>query len=324
MENLSLEKIAALLSEQSSVVLSTHISPDPDAIGSSFALAAALQALGKETFVYLADPLPERLQSFVNGINYGHEVPQRTFSAFVAIDTASEKRVGKCVAKVRATAKLTINIDHHISNDLYGDFNYIDATAPASALIVWELLPILKVTMNPQIANLLYAGLLDDTGCFCFSNTTSRAFACAGALVDCGAEPARIANEIYFTQPLRTLKLNAAALESLKLELDGKVAYISISREKMESTGAKSEDAEGLVDLARRVGGTTVAVLQREIEDGWKISLRSKNESFDVNEIAGLFGGGGHKAAAGCKLRGTQEQVEQRILACLKEKLANV
>ncbi|MFN8388862.1 MAG: DHH family phosphoesterase [Bdellovibrionota bacterium] len=321
MSNIPLEEIAKKLLEEDSVLLSTHVSPDPDAIGSSFGLALALMSLKKRVFVHLQDPLPERLRSFVVNVPFGSEVPSEEFAAFVVVDTASKRRVGVHVETCQAKARRTYNIDHHVSNDCWGDLNSIDAEAAASAQIVSRLIPMLGTSISPDCANLLYAGLLDDTGGFCFSNSSAAAFRCAAALVEAGADPGRIANELYFTQPLRVLKLHASALDALKVVLDGRVAYMTISNTIMSECGALPEDAEGLVDLARRLGGTDAAVLQREIEGGWKLSLRAKRDSLDVNRVAGAFGGGGHRAAAGCKLVGTAEEVERQVLERLAVEL---
>jgi phosphoesterase RecJ-like protein len=250
-----------------------------------------------------------------------HEIPARTFSALVVVDTASEKRVGPGVGELRTRAERTYNLDHHVSNVGWGERNYIDADAPASALIVWELCRELGVAVVPQIANLLYAGLLDDTGGFCFSNTNARSFRCAAALVDGGADPEKVANALYFNQPLRLLKLHALALQTLSLELGGRVSLISITARGLERCGAKAEDVEGIVDLARRVEGTQVAIFQRELDDGWKFSLRSKDPRIDVNEVAATFGGGGHTAAAGCKITGSEEEARDRVLRRVAEVL---
>ncbi len=318
-----LQELAEKLRGMQSFIVAAHISPDPDAIGSAFGLARALQMLGKDASVYFCDAIPERMQNLIPDVPYSRTATGPAVDAFIAIDTASKRRIGPDAETVSKRGKQTFNIDHHVSNEKYGDSNLVDSTAPAAALIVWELLPHLKVTPDAQLASLLYAGLMDDTGSFCFSNTDSRALKVAAEMVEAGAEPALVANEVYFTLPLRALKLQALALDGLEVLLGGKVSYMSISAEALQGAEAKAEDAEGLIDLARRVAGAEIAVLQREIEGGWKFSLRSKTGQIDVNAIAGHFGGGGHRAAAGCKLQGTGAEVKQQMLAQLEQALSN-
>ncbi len=324
MNNLTLDSLAARLLEHRDFVVTAHISPDPDAIGSACALALSLKQLGKDVRVYFADPVPDRMKALVPAIEISNVIPAGKFETLVVCDTASKKRVGPEMDTLFACAEHTFNIDHHVSNDGWAALNYIDAAAPATALIIFELLPHLRTELTPEIANLLLAGLLDDTGTFCFSNTTPRAFECASALVKAGAKPHVVANELYFTQPLRVLKLRAEALESLEVLLDGRLSYIVVTRAMIEAAGAKPDDTEGMIEAARMVAGVEVAVLQRELEDGWKFSLRAKNEKIDVNKIAGLFGGGGHRAAAGAKLTGSAAEVKKVMVDAIAKELGDV
>ena len=321
MASLPLPQICESLRAEQRLWLSTHVSPDPDAIGSSFSLALALQSLGKEVYVHLADPLPEKLKPLAGGVLFGSNIPEAEIDAFVVVDTASRKRVGPSVEAIAAQAKRVYNIDHHVSNIGWADLNHIDANAAASAMIVWEMLKLLRVSPSRQMTNLLYGGLSDDTGGFCFSNTTPKALQCAAELVEAGCEPAYVSNLIYFSQPLRVLRLQAEALARLEMVLGGRVALLWVDKGVLERSEAKVEDTEGLVDLARKVEGTEAAVFARELEDGWKFSLRAKREDLDVNLIAGEFGGGGHRAAAGCKLVGTREHVCSQVLTKLESAL---
>jgi len=321
LNTVTLETVAERLLEHRDVVLSAHVSPDPDAIGSTCALALALKRLGKNVRVYFADVLPQRMKNLVTSIEITCELPVEPFSALVICDTAAKKRVSGDVEALWKLADHTFNIDHHVSNNGWAETNYIDSEAAATAVIVTELLHLLRVPLCPELGNMLLAGLMDDTGCFCFSNSTKRAFECAGSLVAAGAKPDFVANELYFTTPLAALRLRAIAIDSLEVLLEGKVAYITVTLEQMEQVGARVEDAEGLVDIARQVAGTEVVAMQRQIEGGWKMSLRSKKRSIDVNRIAGVFGGGGHHAAAGCKIEGSAEEVKARVVEEITKEL---
>lgn len=321
-----LRALAAELLKLKSVLLSTHVAPDPDAIGSCFALAEALRRHGVKVQVYLSDPMPDRMRSFLPAA-VSWAVEPVDADAVVVVDTASRVRIGGDIERVYGSAPKSFNIDHHASNIGWADYNYLDTKAAAAAIIVWELLAALddvapramKLTADPLLANLLFAGLVDDTGRFCFSNCDARAFATASALFAAGAEPERVANALYFSTPERVLRLQARVLSGLRLVLGGKVAMVSIPRQLLEECGAGAEDAEGLVDLARSVEGAEAAFLQREIENGWKISLRAKSTKFDMNAVAARFGGGGHKAAAGCRIAGTEQEVTDQLVAALSE-----
>ena len=321
-----LQALAAELLKHRSVLLSTHVAPDPDAIGSCFALAEALRRCGLSVRVYLSDPMPERMVAFLPaGIEWG--VEPSPADAVVVVDTASRVRIGGDLERAYASAPVSFNIDHHASNVGWATFNYIDTKAAAAAIIVSELVAALDalkpgpapLSEDALIANLLFAGLVDDTGRFCFSNCDARAFATASRLLAAGAEPERVANALYFSTPERVLRLQARVLAGLKLVLDGRVAMISIPRRMLQECGAGPEDAEGLVDLARSVEGAQAAFLQREIDGGWKISLRAKSTKLDMNAVAAKFGGGGHKAAAGCKIVGTEEEVTAQLVAALEQ-----
>lgn len=316
-----IDNIVKFVKSGSSVILATHVVPDPDAIGSSFALARVMCQLGVECSVYVEEGVPQRLSSLVADTPVITKLPSCKCDLLIVTDTASKKRVGGGEALV-ALADCVINIDHHHSNEIWANLNYIDADAAASSIIVWGLVKFLCDSfglslIDPVIANLLYAGLLDDTGSFHFSNSDSNAFIVGSELVTAGADPVQVANALFYTIPFRALKLKAMALSGLCLVLDNKVSIIEVDRNMMQSCGACVDDAEGLVDEARSVDGVVVAMLIRERDDGWKVSLRAKNKDIDVSQIAKQFGGGGHKGAAGCTINASKDVVIDRLLSAL-------
>ncbi len=318
----SIEVLIAELSSLPSLLILTHIFPDADAIGSSCALQLGLQALGKKTLLHLPASVPESLLPLTKEGCITDSLPSSHFEAVAAIDTANKERIGLAGEPDFLQGKKLLNIDHHFSNTGYGDLNYVDSKAAASAVIVFDLLCGLKAPITPAMADLLYAGLMDDTGCFRFSNTSPESLECAAALVRCGATPQEVSNHLYFSLPERILHLRAKALAALRVVLDGKIALIALSRRALEECHAQAADTEGLVDLARSVSGTIGAVFMRELDDGvWKLSLRAKNVSLNVHQVAEAFSGGGHQAAAGCKLKGSEEEVEKKILERLAQAL---
>lgn len=320
----SLGDVARELEGVRSCIVSAHVAPDPDAVGSSFGLAYLLSLGGCRSAVYLADPLPERMRTLLPPtVKFHNEVPTENVDAVIIVDTAARRRVGPEVERVISLGRRSINIDHHVSNEGWADLNFVDSGASAAAVIVWRLAALLGRTPDRALANLLYAGLLDDTGSFCFSNSNAEAFQCAAELVQHGAEPEVVANALYYSVPARVLCLQAAALGALKLHLDGRIASVTIPQSMLASCGANAEDTEGLVEIARRVEGTIGAFLQRELDDGgWKLSLRAKGPELDVNMIAQQFSGGGHRAAAGCKIAGTADEVERLIVDAIARALS--
>ena len=311
----SMKTIAEALKGSRRVVVATHVSPDADALGSSFGLALGLHRIGVEVRVAYENELPERFlpllpAELLRSSGGTSEDPD----VLVVLDTASVKRVAGVDEQLLKGCPLIINIDHHVSNDNWARLNYVDAKAAATAELVIELLDELGAGIDRRLADLLYAGILDDTGMFRYSNTSPRALEAAARLVGCGAKPSELSNQLYFSVPERVFRLRALAMSGMRVELGGKVSLLTVTNKMLDEAGAQAADTEGLVDEARSVSGTVAAIFIRELEEGWKASLRSKHKDLDVNKIASAYGGGGHAAAAGCKLLGTQEEVEAEIL----------
>lgn len=311
----SISDIAQEISKSKSFLIFTHIFPDPDAIGSAFALAQGLITLGKHANVHIPQGIIPRMLDLVSTeIDLASlDLSKHDFDYAIIVDTANKERASGLMTGIK-----TINIDHHESNDLWGDLNYIDATSPSSTVIVAELLAELGLkSLDSKIANLLFAGLSDDTGSFKFSNATPRAFKAAATFIEAGASPSDIANRLYFSQKANRIKLQAKALQDLRFYLSGKVSLLTLTQALLEECEASADDTDGLVDIARSVEGVEVAVFIRQNAEKWKVSLRSKSDNISVNAIANLFGGGGHPAAAGCTLTGDIKDVEKKIITSI-------
>lgn len=317
-----MEQVIAAIKDAKRCLISAHIFPDPDALSSSAGLALGLTQLGKDCVVFYEDKVPLKMRFLTEGVNVTHEIPTEKFDALIVLDTASAKRVGGRLNELKPLVKTVINIDHHISNELWGDINYIDAKAAAAAEIVALLLEALKVKIYADIANRLFAGLMDDTGSFRFTNTSPRALEVAARLVGAGAKPADLANELYFNVPPHVMRLRAAGLSSIEMHQSGRVALLVITDKLLRSVGATAEDTEGLIDEVRSLEGVEIAILMRELGDSWKFSLRSKHEKHDVSAVAANFGGGGHRMAAGCKVGGELNDAKQRVLEKVSEAIA--
>lgn len=311
----SLSQIADKIRNSNNIIIFTHVFPDPDAIGSAVGLAEGLSKLGKNVKAHV-NIIP-RMEVFVNTELVDLNVDFSHYELVIVVDTANRERVAGPEFKLPS-----INIDHHQSNTLWADLNYVDSKAPSSSLIVGELLAELGLKdTGANIANLLLAGLSDDTGSFRFSNASARAFEAAANFLKSGANPELVANNLYYSQKANRIKLQSLALQDLRFFLDGKVALLSLTQSLLDQCGASADDTDGLVDIARSVEGVEIAVFIRQFQDKWKASLRSKSGNVSVNDVAAKFGGGGHAAAAGCTLMGSLKEVEEKILTAIKEVL---
>jgi phosphoesterase RecJ-like protein len=298
------------LSAAQSVVLCCHVSPDPDAIGSTAALQLALQGSGKEAVFYLPEAYKGPLNIFLSSARFVSDLKSISSEAtVVVVDTATKERTFADSDFVDSFGSRTVLVlDHHGSNEGWGTINFIQPTAAASAGLVLDVIKNLRLPLTSDTASLLFAGLTDDTGSFRYSNATVEAFQTAAELVQAGAVPEQISNLLYFSVPERVMRLRSLALESLTLHAGGKIASIAVTKEIFDRCNATAEDSDGLVDIARSLDGVVCAIFIRERTDGWRISLRSKDVGVNVDSVAAQFGGGGHKAAAGCTIMGVDLQ----------------
>ena len=305
-----------LRSHQKFAVLS-HVRPDGDALGSQLALALSLQELGKDVTVWNEDGMLEKY-SFLPGAEQVKKpaTEPHNFEVGIALDTATQVRLGTAGAAVRAP--LWINLDHHPSNPGYGDLVHIDATAPATGQILFELLAAEKLPMNRAIAENLFVAISTDTGSFQYSNTTARTFEIGAELIRHGVDVGRLSQLIYESYPRRRIELLRDLLGTMRIEASGRLATFSLSLATAQRLGVQPEDNEGLIDHLRAIEGVIVAVFFEELTEGKvRVSMRSKSEAADVCAICQQFGGGGHKLAAGARVRGSLGEVEARVIEAI-------
>jgi phosphoesterase RecJ-like protein len=317
MTNASFAEIASALRECRRVVVLSHVRPDGDAFGSQLALALSLRQLGKDVTVWNDDGVLEKY-SFLPGSDLiarpGAE--QTEFDLAVALDTAVQNRLGSAAHHVRAAK--WINIDHHPTNPRYGDLVYIDPSAPATGQILFELLSSQQLPIDVAIAENLFVAISTDTGSFQYPNTTARTFEIGAELLKCGVDVGRVSQLLYESYPRRRVELLRELLGTMRIEGAGKVAAFSLSLDVTQRLGVKAEDNEGLIDHLRAIHGVVVAVFFEELLEGKvRVSMRSKSEAADVAAICQQFGGGGHKLAAGARVRGTLAEVEKRVMKAI-------
>lgn len=312
-------QIADILRRQNTFLVVSHYRPDGDAIGSQLALALLLQGLGKQVVAWNDDEVPAKFR-FLPGselITRPSGAP-RDFDVVIAIDVSTWQRVGSAADHI-GQRKHFINIDHHVSNEKFGDINWVDPHAPASGQIAYELIKRGGFTLTPEIATCLFAAISTDTGSFTYGSTTAESLRAAAEMVEAGVRVGDVCRHVYDSYPYARLQLLQRALADLELVHNGKVAYCWVTNEMYEESGAKREDTEGLIDFARSIEGVAVAILFEELNEvnHVRISLRSKNPQVDVNSIARKFGGGGHREAAGARITGETHQIEREVLAAV-------
>lgn len=311
-------EIGGVLRAHQRFAVLSHVRPDGDALGSQLALALSLSKLGKTVMVRNEDGLLEKY-SFLPGGEF-LQTPlgePQDFDVAIALDTATQSRLGTATELVRS-AKIWINIDHHPSNPGYGDLVYIDPTAPATGQILFELIQSEGLPMDAAIAENLFVAISTDTGSFQYPNTTARTFEIGAELLRCGVEVGRVSQLLYENYPRRRTELLRELLGTMRFEAAGKIASFSLSLKVAAELKVMPEDNEGLIDHLRAIEGVIVAIFFEELIDGKvRVSMRSKSEQVDVSAICQKFGGGGHKLAAGARVRGTLAEVEQKILEAI-------
>ncbi|MGB5038543.1 MAG: bifunctional oligoribonuclease/PAP phosphatase NrnA [Blastocatellia bacterium] len=316
-----LSQVVELIESKHRFMITAHVRPDGDSLGSSLALYWILVALGKDPAVIMRDRVPHAYRSLPGAASVltMPEVSEMYDGAFV-IECSDIDRPGL----IGLERQYVINIDHHSTTALFGNVNWIDATASAVGEMIYNLCKALGVTPTKEIATCTYTALLTDTGSFQFSNTTERTFKIASELVRRGVEPATVSQALYYSYPYGKIKLLGLALSTLEHDESGQIAWIRVTREAMDLAGAAEEDADGIVNYALSIGDVKAVAFFKEVENnGWRISLRSKNK-INVAKVAEQFGGGGHKNAAGCSADGDYGAVCNRVISGLKDAVLGV
>jgi len=310
--------IVDALRAHDSFVVTTHENPDGDALGSLLATTVALRALGKDVVMYLggAAPLP-REYAFMHLEGLVRELPadveERTL---VAVDCAKVDRIGPDRSVVDR-ARTVINIDHHHDNSRFGELNLVVADASSTGEVLRDIFRALDVELTPELAEPLYIALVTDTGRFQYTNTTPKALRLAAELVEAGADVHAVFQQVYESVEFAKLKLLARALDRARVLEGGRIVVSNLRRSDFAEVGAAGSYSEGIIDYLRAVEGAELAVLIREPpadeEPSKRISLRASVDEIDVSAIARLFGGGGHRQAAGFSSDASVEEIVELI-----------
>lgn len=316
--------IIEILKSKKSFLLVGHAMPDGDALGSVLALGMALKKMGKQVQIVMPDP-PGEFYSFLpefSSIIDVDRVREDEVEVVVALDCASMERT-KGVMRLLEQSPCVINIDHHVSNTNYGDYNLVKDQVSATGEIVYEVIRDLGVALDASIATCIFVAIATDTGSFKYANTTSQTHQVIAELMTYDINPASVMRQLFDIKPLAHMHLLGVALKNLKMDSQWQMAWTILTQEDFDDVEASNQDAEGIIDHVKAVAGIEVAVFFRETENRKvKVGFRS-HEWVDVNEIAQQFGGGGHARAAGCLVKGPISEVVEKVLKVVMEKVGD-
>ena len=310
--NITLEQAAEFLREHDDFLILSHANPDGDTFGCSHGLCGALQKIGKRAKIACADPLSERFSYMKRAI----EVQEFKEQTIVSVDVADKSLLGS--NEELYGGRVDLAIDHHVSHVPFAKRIYVDDTAAAAAEIVYDLVLLLGAELGEHIAACLYTGIATDTGCFKYGSTTRLTHEKAGKLMEYGFDAAEINYTLFDMKTKARLKLEQYALENMEFFSEDRGAVVVLTKEIMDSVD--TEDVNGIAALPRQIQGVEIGIVIKQRDDGWKASMRSNN--VNVQEICGLFGGGGHIRAAGCSLKNMSlQEAKEKIKAAAAEAL---
>lgn len=322
---MSLNKICAEIKKYNKFLVTVHTSPEGDALGSQLAFLSLLKKLGKEGIAVNEDKVPYGYD-FLPGSSSIRLLDKSSknidFDCFAVLDCADLKRTGD-VYKLNKDKKPVLNIDHHVSNRNFADINWVDSHASSCSEMIYKLFKKIRVPLDHDTALVLYTGIMTDTGSFHYSNTSSFTFKAASELLKFGINTASVYRNTYENIPSCDVKLLLKLLGKIKFYCQGKVVGFSVSKELLKSKKPIVDLADLLLSFGRAIKGVEVVVLFKEnlgLGHEVRVNLRSQG-GVDVNKVASLFGGGGHKAASGCTLSGRIKEIERKVIAAIRRSL---
>lgn len=313
----SLADFCKALKKYDNYLLSCHVVPEGDAIGSILAMESLLRRLGKKTTVVCQDEFPARLSCLSS--KRWHQVDQllakpKKFDALLVTDCPTLERIGT-VKNLINPKTVIFNVDHHISNVYFGQYNYVLPQSAASGEVVMQIFKKLKLKLNKDEATNLYVALSTDTGSFKHGNTSVRSHEMAAELIAAGIDVEKINEDIYANYSINKIQLYSRLLGRIKTTANGQVAWVYMKREDLHNSAATDEDTEGFIDFLKYIKEVQIAffVSEQPRPGEVKVSFRAKG-SYDVNKIATRFGGGGHRKASGCTMRTSVEEAQKMVL----------
>ena len=318
----NLEQAIKLINENQDFVVISHINPDADAYGSSLSMFLFLKQIGKNVEVVNESGIISRYSA----LNVITEVKQNISGNFlnnntvlIVCDCGSANRVGDTFKDIYKTFSKVVNIDHHNSNEMFGQINIFDSKASSTSEIVFRLFEKFNADISVDIAQALLSGIIGDTGYFRYKSTTDKTLKVAARLVELGADISLVAEKIYVTESLNVLKFHAENMNNVESFSNDQIALICIPAEMFTKYNVSKEEADVLVDKIRDVRSVRFAVLIREVEGIWRVSMRTKSEIGDVSVVARDFGGGGHKMAAAFRWKKDLSELKEKLISKLQK-----
>jgi phosphoesterase RecJ-like protein len=309
--SLELTRIVEAIRARDRFVISSHVRPDGDSIGSSVAMALALRALGKDARVIHADAAPAPFAPFpgVAEIIVAPEVGE-AFDAAIIMECGDLGRTG-----VAGLDRLfVINIDHHPGNTGFGDLRWFDPRAAACAEMVFDLIQALGAPLTHDVATHVYLAILTDTGSFHYSGISPKTFAICKAALEVGVDPQAVARQVYDSNSMGRLRIFGAVLNGMQIDSSGRIAIIYLDHAIMQASGGTYEDTDGLINQPLTVKEIVAVVFFKQIEGNeYRVSMRSKGD-VDIAAVANEYGGGGHKNAAGCTVGGPIDELQRTFV----------
>lgn len=315
-----IERAADAIAGADSIALACHVGPDGDALGSMLGLAIASAHAGKEVSASFGSPfsVPPSLSFLRADLLVSPQDFPVSPELMVVLDAGSTERLGELGSNASEAGTLIV-IDHHVTNEGFGDIAVVDPSAAATGELVYEILRHLDWKITPEVAQCLHTALVTDTGRFTYPNTTPRTLRIAADLIEAGAEPNVIGRYVYEEEPFGYLKIVAKAMDRAVLDSDRHIVYTWIGNEDLESVGIGWEETENMIDLLRLAMEADTAILAKVHEDGRvKVSMRSRGQT-DVGALAAAMGGGGHRLASGFTVEDEVDAVIGRVIEVIED-----
>ncbi|MGB3112865.1 MAG: bifunctional oligoribonuclease/PAP phosphatase NrnA [Candidatus Omnitrophota bacterium] len=317
------DEVTEALKTGDNFLITAHVNPEGDSIGSQLSVYHILEKMGKNAVMVGNYIVPENLRFLPGAGSILNELPAgfRPETAII-LDCPTKERIGKVNDHLEGV-KLIVNIDHHISNEYFGDINWVEPEASAVGEMVYSLIEKLGMELDDKMNSAMYAAIVTDTGMFNYDNTSRRTHLVAGELIASGVNPKIMHTKLFEEKSLPQIRLMGKVLSTIKVEKDGRLAYMWMTREMQEEENIRSVATDEFINYPRSIKGVEVAVFFKERINNpghIDISFRSMGK-IDVDVIAASFGGGGHKRAAGCFLKGDLEEVREKVLKEIREVL---
>ena len=297
-----------LLKEKDNILILTHRNPDGDTLGSGFALLRALKDMGKRARLINADPIPEKYAYLYEGI----DEDEFTEEFVVSVDVAERKLLGESFNE-KYGERVNLAVDHHETSRLFAEKTYCESESASCCEIIYLIIKAMGTPITKEIADCIYTGCSTDTGCFRYSNVTPRTHRIAAELIQAGADHSRINVRMFETKAMGDFMLQKMCLDTLVIFGEGKVAVISVTKAMLAECGVDKSALDAIKPVTRQIEGVEIGITLKEERDGVVgISVRT-GEKYDASAICAHFGGGGHMRAAGCEMKGTIEEVQEKI-----------